>query len=118
MYMIRSGMISLLNMMAGCLHCPTDELTICHMHVQHQTNNSDCGLFARYYKKNILVSFWTHSTCEYNSVCCRIFSSIDSNREETGHDQYLRGYEGLVNNFISNIAASMLHVITSENPAT
>ena len=34
------------SMLAALLRSPADELTINHMHVQHQANNTDCGLFA------------------------------------------------------------------------
>ena len=52
--------ISLQNMLAGCLHCLTDELTIRHMHVQHQTNNTDCGLFTTVFA--IALCFWQDHT--------------------------------------------------------
>jgi len=38
--------IALQNMLAGFLRCATDKLTVNFMHVQHQSNNTDCGLFA------------------------------------------------------------------------
>ena len=61
--------ISLQNMLTGCLHCLTDELTIHHMHVQHQTNNIDCGLFTTVFA--ICSVFWT------GSHSFEIFSSSD-----------------------------------------